>query len=114
MIERGKKVEVEVPLQFTGEAPAEKAGLTVVKVMHEVNISVRPSELPQHLEVELSALNVAGDHILAKDISLPSSADLMIEPDTIIVSVKEAVEEVEEVAPEADAAEAPTEEPKAE
>ena len=33
VIEKGKKVTIKVPLEFTGQAPAEKAGHIVVKVL---------------------------------------------------------------------------------
>ncbi len=103
VIEKGKKVEVNVPLEFTGEAPAEKAGLVLSKVIHELAIEVAPAELPHTLEVDLSKLVNVGDHILAKDIVLPKSAELKIDADEVIVTVSEP--QKEEVAPAPAAAE---------
>ncbi len=99
VIEKGKKVEVNVPLEFTGEAPAEKQGLILSKVVHELAIEVSPAELPHSLEVDLSKLVNVGDHILAKDIALPKSAELKIDADEIIVSVSEPQKEEEVPAP---------------
>ena len=96
VIERGKKIEVSVPLEFIGEAPAEKAGGVVVKVLHEVEISVRPSELPQHFDVDVSALAHVGDHITVGSIKLPESAEWITDPEEAIVSVKEQKQEKEE------------------
>lgn len=97
VIEKGKKVEVDVPFEFTGEAPAEKAGHTVVKGMHELSIRVSPADLPQHIEIDVSNLKEIGDHITVSDIALPKSAELLVEPDETVVSVKEASEEPAEV-----------------
>lgn len=121
VIEKGKKVAVNVPLEFVGEAPAEKQGLILSKAIHELAIEVSPAELPHSLEVDLSKLANVGDHILARDIALPKSAELKIEADEIVVSVSEPHKEEEAPAPaaedaaeEAPAAEAPAEGEKAE
>lgn len=95
VIEKGKKIEINIPLEFVGEAPAEKAGHIIVKALHEVEIEVSPSELPQHLEVDISKLENVGDHITAKEIKLPPSAELKTDPDEIVVSVTAFVEEKE-------------------
>ena len=76
VIEKGKKMTIKVPLEFQGVAPAEKAGHIVVKALHEVEIEVAPAELPHHLAVDLTSLNIVGDHITASQIKLPSSAAL--------------------------------------
>lgn len=99
VLEKGKKVKIKVPLEFTGIAPAEKAGHIVVKTLHEIEIEVAPQELPHNLPVDLAVLKSVGDHIVARDIKLPPSALLVASPDEIIASVKEFKEESAEVAP---------------
>lgn len=93
VLEAGKKVTINVPLEFTGEAPAEKAGHIVVKALHEIEIEVTPVELPHHLEVDISKLENVGDHILVKDIVVPKSAELKTGAEEIVVSVTAFVEE---------------------
>ncbi len=97
ILEKGKKVTLNIPLEFVGEAPAEKLGHIIVKALHEIEIEVAPAELPQQLEVDLSKLENVGDHILASQIVLPSSAELKINPEEIVVSVTAFVEEKIEV-----------------
>lgn len=92
-IAKGQKVQVSIPLEFVGTAPAEKSGGVVVKTMHEVEISVAPAELPHTLMVDLSTLAAIGDHVSAKDIVLPKSATLKIDPEEIIVTIAAAKEE---------------------
>ncbi len=99
VLEKGKKVQIKVPLEFIGVAPAEKTGNIVVKAMYEVEIEVAPNELPHNLPVDISSLVNAGDHIVAKDIKLPQSAVLLENPDEIVVSVKEFKEEKAEITP---------------
>ena len=105
VLEKGKKITLNIPLEFSGSAPAEKAGHIIVKAMHEVEIEVLPAELPQHLIVDISKLENVGDHVLAKDIVLPPSAELKTDAEEIVVSITAFVEEkieepvVAEVAP---------------
>ena len=93
VLEKGKKVTIKVPLEFEGQAPAEKAGHIVVKALHEVEIEVAPAELPHHLLVNLSLLVNVGDHITASQITLPPSAELKTSSDEIVVSITEFKEE---------------------
>ncbi len=95
VLEKGKKIEISIPLEFVGQAPAEKAGHIVVKALHEVEIEVSPAELPQHLEVDISTLENVGDHLTAAQIKLPPSAELKTDPEEIVVSVTAFVEEKE-------------------
>lgn len=99
VLEKGKKVRIHVPLEFKGAAPAEKLGHIVVKTLHEVEIEVTPQELPHNLPVDLSKLENAGDHIVARSIALPPSAVLITSGDDIVASVKEFKEEPVEIAP---------------
>jgi large subunit ribosomal protein L25 len=99
-IEKGKKLEIKIPLEFIGVAPAVKdLGGILVKVMHEIEISALPKDLPQKLEVDISSL-VAFDSVLtAKDIKLPEGVELKVKLEDIIASIYEPKEEVAEVAP---------------
>ena len=99
VLEKGKKIEISVPLEWVGSAPAEKAGHIIVKALHEIEIEVAPAELPHNLPVDLSKLVTVGDHITAAQIPLPPSASLITEPEEILVSVTEFKEEKEEITP---------------
>lgn len=100
VLEKGKKIQISVPLEFTGESPAEKAGHIIVKTLHEIKIDVAPTELPHNLPVDMSRLENVGDHITASQIPLPPSAKLITHGDETVVSVTAFVEEkIEETAP---------------
>lgn len=97
VLEEGKKVNVNVPLEFVGESRAVKdLGGNLVKVLHDIEIEVAPKDLPQHLEVEISGLVDFTSKIFAKDIKLPDSAELITKPDEVVALVAKAVEEKEE------------------
>lgn len=99
VIEKGKKIKIKVPLEFQGQAPAEKSGHIIVKTLHEVEIEVTPQDLPHNLPVDLSSLVNVGDHITVSAISLPGSASLVTHAEEIVASVKEFKEEPVEVTP---------------
>ncbi len=95
-IERGKTLTLNVPLEFVGEAPAEKLGGIVVRVMHEVEVETRPRNIPQHLEVDLSKLADLDSVILIKDIQLPEGVEILNDADETVASVSEQKEEPQE------------------
>ncbi len=99
VLEKGKKVKIDVPLEWEGMAPAEKAGHFFVKALHEVEIEVAPAELPHHLMVDLGVLAEVGNRILVGDIKLPASATLITPADEIVASVTEFKEEKVEIEP---------------
>ena len=94
-LEKGKKVQIAVPLEFIGEAPAEKAGHVIVKALHAIEIEVAPQDLPHSLAVDFTQLKEVGDHISAAQIALPPSATLLTHGEETIVSVTAFVEEKE-------------------
>lgn len=100
LVDENKPVEVAVPLEFEGVSPAVKnLGGVLVKVMHEVEISVLPKELPQHLVVDLTKLEDFESRVTAGDIELPNSASLVTDAGDVVVLAEEPKEEVEEEAP---------------
>lgn len=99
-IEKGKTLEISVPLEFVGVAPAVKElGGILVKVMHEVEIEALPKDLPHNITVDISSLKTFGDVIAASDIKLPAGVTLKVKPEEVIASVYEPKEEVVEAAP---------------
>lgn len=100
VIEKGKKVEVSVPLVFTGVSSAvkDKAGI-LVKVIREIEIEAAPKDLPHELVVDISKLVELSDVIYVKDIKAPAGVEFKLEPDEVVASISEAVEEPVEAAP---------------
>ena len=99
-IEKGKKLEVDVPIEFIGISPAVKdMGAVLVKVLHEVEIEALPKDLPHKLVVDISSLVNFDSVLTAGDIKLPEGVTLNIKLEEVIASVYEPQEEVIEAAP---------------
>lgn len=85
VFDKTHKLELDVPLEFMGIAPAIKdLGGLLVKVMYEIKISALPTNLPQHIEVDISALTEIGSQILAKDLKLPTGVELVEDLDAVV------------------------------
>ena len=95
--ERGKPIEVSIPLEFVGEAPAVKElGGILVKVTHELPISALPKNLPQTIEIDVSGLQDENSQIAAGDIELPAEVTLAEDPESVIAAIEIPTEEPEE------------------
>lgn len=97
VFEKGKKIEVEVPLDFIGKSPAvSDLGGILVKALHELSIEAQPKDLPHDIKVDISALVDFESVILAKDLQLPEGVELAVDPEEAICSITEPKEEEEE------------------
>jgi large subunit ribosomal protein L25 len=100
VFEKGKKIEVSVPLEFVGVSPAVKdLAANLVKALHDLKISADPQSIPHHIEVDISSLVDFDSRITAADLKLPAGVVLVESPEEIVASVVRPKEEVEETAP---------------
>jgi large subunit ribosomal protein L25 len=97
VLEKGQKVHVKTPIEFTGESPAVKAGGVLVKVLHELSVNGDPSKLPHEFIVDISALVDAKSVIHVSDIKLPSGVELYHVSENDIVASISAAEELGEL-----------------
>lgn len=99
-IDMNKPVQVAIPLEFTGVAPAEKDGLGVlVKVMHEVEIEALPKDLPHNFLVDLSILVALDDQIHIGNISLPKGVKMITDESEVVALIAPIKEEIVESSP---------------
>lgn len=99
-IDMNKPVEVTIPVEFIGVAPAEKESLGVlVKVMHEIEVEALPKDLPHNVTVDLSILTALDDQIHIKDITLPKGVKMITDENEVIALIAPIKEEVVEEAP---------------
>lgn len=99
VFEKGKKIKVDVPLEFVGVAPAVKElGGSLIKVLHDIEIEALPKDLPHKIEVDISSLVDFKSTIKAGDIKLPHGVELAIKADDIVASAAEPKAEEEEPA----------------
>ncbi len=98
-IQKGQKVTVSVPLEFDGVSAAVKdLGGILTKVMHELELTCEPSELPHSILVDISKLATLEDQIKVSDLTIPKTAELSVDADEVVAMISVAQEEPEEPA----------------
>ncbi len=86
-IPRGVPVTVPVQIQIVGECKAVKNGeATVAQTLDFLEIAVRPRDLPEYLEVDISELELH-DKVFARDVNLPVG-ELVTDPDLLVLNIK--------------------------
>lgn len=109
-MERGVDMHADVPVVLVNEAPAEKLNAIINHLIHTVNVTCRPKDLIHEIEVDLSLLKEIGDTVFAKDLKVPSTVTLNLDPESAIVSAlaprsekkEEKIEEEPDVTEEAE------------
>lgn len=90
------KIEVEVPLIFTGEPIGVKDEGGVLEIlMREITIKCLPAEIPENISVDVSDLKI-GDSISAGSLKLSDKLELVTDLDEPLVQVSVVLEEEEE------------------
>ena len=92
-----EKVTVMVPLEFTGEAQAEKEEVgIVVRQLNEIEVEALPTELPESIEVDLSGLAQIDDAIKVSDLKVDTSkVEVLTDSEQIVAAVAEPAKEEE-------------------
>lgn len=94
-----EKIKTNVPVVFTGEAPAVKElGGIFVRNVNELEVEALPQNLPHELTIDISILKNFGDKITVADLKkgLGTLAELTTEDDdAIIAAVQEPMSEEE-------------------
>jgi large subunit ribosomal protein L25 len=99
-VDMDKEINTEIPLSFIGESPAIKTlGALLMKGIDEIEVECLPSDLVDHIDIDISVLNEIGDSIKIKDIKLPKGLKLLENEDDIVVSIMEQPKEEEVAAP---------------
>ncbi len=102
-VDVNKPIEVVVPVEFIGIAPAEKNGLGVlVKTLHEIKVEALPKDLPHNIEVDLSVLENLDDQIRVGDLKAPKGVVFKTSEEEVVALIAPMKEEVVEETPEAD------------
>lgn len=92
----GEKIVVSVPLRFTGTAEGVKNdGGILEEVMHSVEVRVDPSNIPDHIAVDVTPLTI-GHSLHISDLQLPAGVEVTDDPEqtVAVVSAPKAEEEV--------------------
>src|SRR3989344_770423 len=87
-------IKAHIPLEFTGESPAVKGqGGILNKTLSEIEVEALPGDLPRQFEVNLGNLIELNQSIYVKDLEIPAKVKVLVEPETVLVTVTPPLEE---------------------
>src|SRR3990167_6598395 len=104
-----EKVKVNVPIEIVGESPAvhKKIGVLLTPVS-EIEIEALPADLPENIEVDVTALDEVGKEIKVKDLKIDrSKIEVHADEEIVVAQIGELVtKEMEAVEAEVEAEQA--------
>ena len=92
-IERGVALEVEIPVDFIGNAQGVKEGGVLEILFRELRVKCRPSQIPETIVVDISELEI-GSSLKVSDIDVDDEIELMADPGQAVCMVALPKEEV--------------------
>ncbi|MBK8981764.1 MAG: 50S ribosomal protein L25 [Ignavibacteria bacterium] len=90
-IKEGEQITIEVSVHITGNAPGIKDGGVLQHSLHKLQIECLPSNIPSHIDVDVSELNV-NDSIKVSDLKLDNITVLNDENASIVAIIPPTVE----------------------
>jgi large subunit ribosomal protein L25 len=79
-------ITVAVSVHLLGESPGAKEGGILSQQIREVNVEALPMEVPEHLELDISSLQM-GDSLRVADVPAIEGVTYLDDPDTVLVTV---------------------------
>ena len=96
-LRKGEKITIRIPLTYKGIPAGAKDGGTF-NILHDtLEVSCLPEDVPDHVEVDISALKV-GESLHVREVPLPSGVVAAEGPDVVVAVVTYADKEAEVVA----------------
>lgn len=94
-IKMTQTIATSVPVNFIGDSVGEKSGGVLIHELREIHIESLPTHLPEHIDVDVSALEV-GMSLHVRDLAAIDGVTFMDDPDTIICAVTAPTKAIEE------------------
>lgn len=90
-----EKIEAEIPLVLINESPAVKeSNASIIQSLSEVRVEALPTDLPEHIDVDISTLRQIGDVIKVSDLKIDrTKIEIQDDLDSVIVSASQQQEE---------------------
>ena len=79
----GEAMKVSVPVALVGRAAGQAEGGLVQQILNELDIECLPKNLPEHIEVDITALNI-GDSLHVADLTVENMTVLTATDSTIV------------------------------
>lgn len=107
IVARDEKVAMRVPVAILGEEESVglRAGGTLQHNLWEVEVECLPTEVPDHLQLDITAIAV-GEHLSVADLKPRPGVTVLTDPEDVILTIlaPRLVEELEEVPSEEEVA----------
>jgi large subunit ribosomal protein L25 len=87
-----QKIEVDVPIRLTGKAEGTKVGGILEQPRRDVRVRCLPGDIPEFLEVDVSALNIA-DSLHVRDIAVSEKYEIVAEANFTVAIVTPPISE---------------------
>lgn len=87
-------IHASVSVVLVGEPAGVKTGGVLSHVGSSINVEALPMEVPEHVEADVSAMEV-GDTLRLSDIAALEGVTFLDDPDTVIASVSAPIVEIE-------------------
>jgi large subunit ribosomal protein L25 len=90
-------IQATVSVQFVGESPGAKQGGVVQQVTRELRVEALPTAVPEHIDADISALEV-GDTVRLADLPAIEGVTYLDDPETVLAncSIPRGITEIEE------------------
>lgn len=83
-----EKLQVEVPIHIVGHAEPVAAGeADVLQVLHSLRVECLPTEIPDVVEVDVSALDAVDAGVRVAELRLPDGVAPVTDPDELVVKL---------------------------
>jgi len=105
-VSAGKLLRTNVSIVLHGTPKGVKEGGMLEQVMHEVEVECLPKDIPEHFELDVSALEM-GDSLQLDALEVPEDVRLMTDIDRTVVTVTAPRSEEEEAEAEEEEMEEP-------
>ncbi len=79
-------IHAQVVVDLVGESSGVKQGGVLSQVTREINVEALPMEVPDRLELDVSATEI-GDTLRLSDLRAPEGVKLLDEPETVLATV---------------------------
>jgi large subunit ribosomal protein L25 len=92
-----RPIQATVSVQFVGESPGAKQGGVVQQVTRELRVEALPTGIPEHIEADISALEV-GDTVRVADLAAIEGVAFLDDPEAVLAncSIPRGIIELEE------------------
>ncbi|HHW29141.1 MAG TPA: 50S ribosomal protein L25/general stress protein Ctc [Syntrophomonadaceae bacterium] len=85
-IELTQEIQTEIPVVLVGESQGVKKGGILQHMLREVTVSCLPTKLPEHIEIDISELDI-GEQVTVGDLKVPEGVEVLSDPESVIALI---------------------------